>query len=76
MALTQDEKNAIVRDIQTGMKQVIEQLKGLEKALPLAINHLNPHATGTRKLLKAAAKLCEARREFESLDAWDIKVKE
>jgi hypothetical protein len=76
MAHTPEEKQAITRDIQNGMKGIVEQLRGIERAIPIAISNLNPHATGTRKLLKAAAALCEARREFEQLEAWDIKVKE
>lgn len=73
--MTPAEKQAVEADIRAGIKQVVELLKGVERSLPIAISHLNPHATSTRKVLAAAGDLLTARRAFEHVLAIGVVIK-
>lgn len=63
--MTDAEREAIEKDIEAGLKQVIEYIQGVERSLPIAISALNPYATTTRKLLAAFSSLNEARAGLE-----------
>lgn len=74
MSLTPEEATAIEADIRRGMQQIFNFLTGAEKALPVAISNMHPHATATRKYLKAANLISEARAEMGNALKWDVKL--
>lgn len=74
MSYTPAEVRAIEKDIRDGIKGIVSQLKGIQDALPIAMQRLNGHATGTRKMLEAYRTIVRARAAFEDILEWDIKV--
>lgn len=76
MSYTPEEKEAMEKDIRAGVRAIILHLQQLHQHLPIAISRLNPHATGTRKLLEAASDLYEVGKAFEAALKWDFKIKD
>ncbi len=65
MPLTDEERKAVTKDIEDGLNQMLQQLTGWHKALPLAINSLHPHATSTRTLLGINTQIVELGLEIQ-----------
>jgi hypothetical protein len=76
VAHTKEERLAMERDIMQGLESIHRQLVGFHKALPIAIDRLNPHATSTRNLLKVNTLIVELGIEVQKVIRVGVKVKE
>ncbi len=76
MTRTRQERDAMERDIESGLHQMHEVLKAWHKAMPIAVENLQPAATSTRTLLKVNTLIIELGLEIQKAVKFGIKVKE